>query len=72
MYSGNMVFLCELTEEPNIHFPHYHFSPTWLRFEDKLIKHGEGRLQMDQTLLPFDISFESLETKEHFLAGFIG
>ena len=25
---------------------------------------------MDQTLLPFDISFESLETKEHFLAGF--
>ena len=46
------------------------YSPVWLRYEDKLKKFGEGKVEMDQSLLPFDISFESLKPKEKFLAGF--
>ena len=46
------------------------FRPAWLRFEDKFKKYGEGKVEMDQSLLPFDISFESLKPKDRFLAGF--
>ena len=53
-----------------IHIRFTSFSPPWLRFEDKFKKHGEGRVEMDQSLLPFDISFESSKPKERFLAGF--